>query len=93
MSKKIKITESQLKMIFERRHSYSHQENEEVFDEFDQIEDDDKEKIDVEGEHTEEWDPNGSVAVDGVATDMARRGTPPLWEGRRKVLDNFKRFL
>ena len=44
MSKKIKITESQLKMIFERKHSYSHQENEEVFDEFDQLEDDDKEK-------------------------------------------------
>ena len=92
MSTKIKITESQLKMIFERRHTYA-QENEEVFDEIDQIEDKDAEKIDVEGDQTEEWDPNKSVSVDGVASDAARRGTPPLWEGSQKVLDNFKRFL
>jgi hypothetical protein len=50
MSKRIKITENQLKMIVERRHSYPEQANEENFDEMDQIEDKDKEEIDVEEE-------------------------------------------
>ncbi len=48
MSKKIKITENQLKMIFERKHSYQEQSNEEVFDEIEQLKDDDKEKVDVD---------------------------------------------
>jgi len=48
MSKKIKITESQLKMIFERKHSYQDQTNEEVFDEIEQLKDEDKEDVDVE---------------------------------------------
>jgi hypothetical protein len=48
MSKKIKISESQLKMIVERKHSYKSETKEEVFDEIDQIEDKDKEEIDVE---------------------------------------------
>ena len=47
MSKKIKITENQLKMIMERKHSYAEQTNEENFDEIEQLKDDDKEKIDV----------------------------------------------
>lgn len=50
MSKKIKITESQLKTLLERKHSYKEQANEEKFDEMDQIEDKDKEKIEVEEE-------------------------------------------
>ncbi len=50
MSKKIKITESQLKMIMERKHSYAEQTNEEEFEALDQLKDDDKEKIDVEEE-------------------------------------------
>lgn len=50
MSKKIKITENQLKMLMERKHSYPEQANEEKFDEMDQIKDEDKEKIDVEEE-------------------------------------------
>lgn len=48
MSKKIKITENQLKMIMERKHSYPEQANEEKFDEIDQLKDEDKEKVDVE---------------------------------------------
>ena len=47
-SKKIKITENQLKMIMERRHSYSAQTNEEDFGEIEQLKDEDKEEIDVE---------------------------------------------
>lgn len=50
MSKKIKITESQLKTLLERKHSYKEQANEEKFDEMDQIEDKDKEEIEVEEE-------------------------------------------
>lgn len=50
MSKKIKITESQLKTLLERKHSYKEQANEEKFDEMDQIEDKDKEKVEVEEE-------------------------------------------
>ncbi len=48
MSKTIKITESQLKSLLERKHSYEEQSNEEVFDEMNQLKDDDKENIDVE---------------------------------------------
>lgn len=48
MGKKIKISESQLKMIVERKHSYKEETNEEIFDEMEQIEDKDKEDIDVE---------------------------------------------
>ncbi len=48
MSKTIRITESQLKNLIERKHSYKEQSNEEVFDEMDQLKDGDKEKIDVE---------------------------------------------
>lgn len=48
MSKKIKITENQLKMIFERKHSYKEETNEENFENIDQLEDKDKEDIDVE---------------------------------------------
>jgi hypothetical protein len=50
MSKKIKITESQLKMIMERKHSYAEDTNEEKFDEINQLKDEDKEKVDVEEE-------------------------------------------
>lgn len=46
MSKKIKISESQLKTIMERKHSYQETNEEEVTD-MDQLEDKDKEKIDV----------------------------------------------
>lgn len=48
MSKKIKITENQLKMIMERKHSYAEQANEEVFDEMEQLKDEDKEDVKVE---------------------------------------------
>ena len=48
MSKTIRITESQLKNLIERKHSYKEQSNEEVFDEMDQLKDGDKENIDVE---------------------------------------------
>ena len=47
MSKKIKITENQLKMIMERKHSYVEQANEEVFDEMEQLKDEDKEEPEV----------------------------------------------
>lgn len=47
-SKKIKITENQLKMIMERKHSYAEQTNEENFGEIEQLKDEDKEEIDVE---------------------------------------------
>jgi len=48
MSKKIKITESQLKVIMERRHTYKMDTNEEEKTDFDQLEDKDQEDIDVE---------------------------------------------
>lgn len=46
MSKKIKITESQLKTIMERKHSYQETNEEEVTD-MDQLEDNDQEEVDV----------------------------------------------
>lgn len=91
MSKKIKITESQLKMIFERKHSYKQETNEEEFETIDQLEDDDKEEIKV-GEQSEEWDPNGSVGVSGVSADAAR-GSGPMWESKEDIIKNFKRFM
>ena len=48
MSKTIRITESQLKTLIERKHSYKEQANEEVFDEMEQLKDGDKEDVDVE---------------------------------------------
>lgn len=48
MSKTIRITESQLKTLIERKHSYQEQANEEVFDEMEQLKDEDKQKVDVE---------------------------------------------
>jgi hypothetical protein len=53
MSKKIKISESQLKMIMERKHSYIQQTNEEEFETFDQLKDENQEKIEVEEEKEE----------------------------------------
>jgi hypothetical protein len=47
MSKKIKISESQLKAIMERRHTYAGDTNEEEKFDIDQLEDKDKEKIKV----------------------------------------------
>ena len=47
MSKKIKISESQLKTIMERRHTYVGDTNEEEKFDIDQLEDKDKEKVDV----------------------------------------------
>lgn len=94
MSKKIKITESQLKRLIERKHSYPEETNEEKFDEMNQIEDKDKEDIKV-GEQSEDWNPNDSVAVSGVSDDAAR-GSGPLWESDEsisKIRNNFKRFL
>jgi len=91
MSKKIKITENQLKMIFERKHTYKQETNEEEFETIDQLEDEDKEEIKV-GEQSEEWNPNGSVAVNGVSADAAR-GSGPMWEGKEDIIKNFKRFM
>lgn len=91
MSKRIKITENQLKMIMERKHSYPEQTNEEEFDEMNQIKDEDKEDIKV-GEQSEEWDPNGSVSVSGVSDDTAR-GSGPMWESKEEILKDFKRYL
>lgn len=47
MSKKIKISESQLKTIMERKHTYAGDTNEEEKFDIDQLEDKDKEKIKV----------------------------------------------
>ena len=47
MSKKIKISESQLKTIMERRHTYAGDTNEEEKFDIDQLEDKDKEKVKV----------------------------------------------
>ncbi len=46
MSKKIKITESQLKTIMERKHSYQETNEEEVSD-MDQLDDKDQEEVEV----------------------------------------------
>jgi hypothetical protein len=47
MAKKIKITESQLKTIMERRHTYQMDTNEEDVTNMDQLEDKDQEEVDV----------------------------------------------
>ena len=48
-----------------------------------------------ERERSEDWDPTGSVGVNGVAQDVARKGMNTLWEQETKnnILKNFKRFL
>lgn len=48
MAKKIRITESQLKTIMERRHTYKMDTNEEEKTDVDQLEDKDQEEIEVE---------------------------------------------
>jgi hypothetical protein len=88
MSKKIKISESQLKTIMERRHTYAGDTNEEEKFDIDQLEDKDKEKIDVtKPEEVEEQD---------LGTDS---GTPEteedslMNESIKNIRNNFKRFL
>jgi hypothetical protein len=48
MSKKIRITESQLKTIMERRHTYQVEANEEEVTDIEQLEDKDQEEHKVE---------------------------------------------
>lgn len=87
MSKKIKITESQLMAIMERRHTYAGDTNEEEKFDIDQLEDKDKEKIDVETtEEMKEQSPNDSEINVGEEDEMVN-------ESIEKIRNNFKRFL
>lgn len=87
MSKKIKISESQLKTIMERRHTYAGDTNEEEKFDIDQLEDKDKEKIDVETtEEMKEQSPNDSEINVGEGDEMMN-------ESIEKIRNNFKRFL
>lgn len=44
-------------------------------------------------EEIDEWDPTGSVGVQGVAQDAARKGMNTLWENKEIILKDFKRFI
>jgi len=46
-----------------------------------------------EKEQSEDWDPTGSVGVNGVAQDVARKGMNTMWENKEIILKDFKRFL
>jgi hypothetical protein len=88
MSKKIKISESQLKTIMERRHTYAGDTNEEEKFDIDQLEDKDKEKIDVtKPEEVEEQD-------FGMESDTSESEEDSLMnESIKNIRNNFKRFL
>ncbi len=72
MSKKIKITESQLKTIIERKHSYQETNEEEVSD-MDQLEDKDQEEVDVkEPEDVNEEDSLMNESVQKIKENFKR---------------------
>jgi hypothetical protein len=85
MSKKIKISESQLKTIMERRHTYAGDTNEEEKFDIDQLEDKDKEKVKVtKPEEVEEQD-------FGMDSDTSEDSL--MNESIKNIKNNFKRFL
>jgi hypothetical protein len=96
MSKKIKITESQLKTIMERRHTYAGDTNEEEKIDIDQLEDKDKEKIKVtKPEEMEEQD--FGMDFDDPETEIEEpvedEEDSLMNESIKNIRNNFKRFL
>jgi hypothetical protein len=88
MSKKIKISESQLKTIMERKHTYVGDTNEEEKFDIDQLEDKDKEKIDVtKPEEVEEQDFGMDSGTSETEEDSLMN------ESIKNIRNNFKRFL
>jgi hypothetical protein len=86
MSKKIKISESQLKTIMERKHTYVGDTNEEEKFDIDQLEDKDKEKIKVtKPEEVKEQD----FEMDPETPEVDEM----MNESIKKIKNNFKRFL
>ncbi len=72
MSKKIKISESQLKTIMERKHSYQETNEEEVTD-MDQLEDKDQEEVDVkEPEEVKEEDSMMNESIQKIKDNFKR---------------------
>lgn len=73
MAKKIKITESQLRTIMERRHTYAMDTNEEEKTDFDQLEDKDQEEVDVkEPEEVKEEDSMMNESIQKIKDDFKR---------------------
>ena len=73
MSKKIKITESQLKTIMERRHTYQVETNEEEVTDMDQLEDKDQEKVDVkEPEEVKEENSLMNESIEKIKNNFKR---------------------
>jgi hypothetical protein len=91
MSKRIKITESQLKTIMERKHSYQETNEEEVSD-MDQLDDKDKEEVEVkEPENIKEGfgrDISVQMAIWSHLSDM-EYDSPE----RRKIRANFIKLI
>jgi hypothetical protein len=88
MRKKIKISESQLKTIMERKHTYVGDTNEEEKFDIDQLEDKDKEKIDVkEPEEVKEGDFGMDSETPETEVDEMMN------ESIKLIKANFKRFL
>jgi Tfp pilus assembly PilM family ATPase len=79
MSKKIKITESQLNMLMERRHTYSPKKEEE------EMKDDVKE--------TEEMEPKEEEECNECGEKMEDSSEPMVNEQIEKIRAQFKRFL
>jgi hypothetical protein len=92
MAKKIKITESQLKTIMERRHTYQMDTNEEEVTDIDQLDDKDQEEVDVkEPENIKEGfgrDISVQMAIWSHLSDM-EYDSPE----RRKTRCNFIKLL
>ena len=73
MNKKIKISESQLKTIMERRHTYAGDTNEEEKFDIDQLEDKDKEKVKVtKPEEVEEQDSLMNESIKNIKNNFKR---------------------
>jgi hypothetical protein len=73
MSKKIKITEEQLKTIMERRHTYQMDTNEEEVTDMDQLDDKDQEEVDVkEPEDVNEEDSLMNESIQKIKNNFKR---------------------
>ena len=95
MGKKIKISESQLKTIMERRHTYQVETNEEEVTDIDQLDDKDQEEVDVkepedikEGFGRKNYQMGVQMVIWSHLSDM-EYDTPQ----RRKIRCNFIKLL
>lgn len=94
MKKKIKITESQLKTIVERRHTYASETNEEEKFDIDQLEDKDKEKVDVEKPEEFKEQDFGMDSNNPETEEVPTNDEDDMMnESIKNIRNNFKRFL